>query len=341
MLRIDESQRKLVPLAEGTLASENLLERGDVQELITSSWDESAEELGFPTMRLLGSEIQPHESVANRIDILAFDEEVGVPVIIELKRHKHKLHLLQALSYSAMVWTWDADSLRRIAGPSTDDDLLNSIDNLDEKGTPRTILIAEEYDPEVVLTADWLRRRHDVDIYCFSLSLQRHGDERLVRLQLDYPLRELDEVYRSRHRAAGANGPASLGDQTWESVKEWVEHDWMVPLIDIFRGLKDGDPKRRRFSSMFGNEWGSYNIAFRKAGLRVYIRDRREGDLEHWGQVLPDGEVKSWGSDITRREGITFKMTTWDAVKRFLIDVGREDIARTVDQRQTTNISTE
>jgi hypothetical protein len=166
------------------MAQEKLLERGDIQDLLVRSWDAFVEDLGFPTLRLLGQEIHPHESVSNRIDILGFDEEEGIPVVIELKRDRHKLHLLQALSYAAMVWTWDEEQLKAAAGDDADDDLVNSIENRSDDSSPRIVLIAEDYDPEVILTADWLSAQHGVDIYCFSVWLQRHGTERLVRFQL-------------------------------------------------------------------------------------------------------------------------------------------------------------
>jgi hypothetical protein len=122
---------------------------------------------GLPCPPFLGQEVQPHDSVSNRIDILGFDEDVGVPVVIELKRERDKLHLLQALSYAAMVWTWDEDQLKTVAGEGVDDDLLNSIDNRSTDDTPRIILIAEDYDPEVILTADWLASQHEVDTTAF------------------------------------------------------------------------------------------------------------------------------------------------------------------------------
>jgi hypothetical protein len=148
MLRIDDQDRRLVTLAETTAGQEHLLERGDIQDLLVRSWYPFVAELGFPSLRFLGQEVQPHGSVSNRIDILAFDEDSGVPVIVELKRDRHKLHLLQALSYAAMVWTWDSNMLKSLAGEDADDDLLNSIDNRSEEESPRIILIAEDYDPE-------------------------------------------------------------------------------------------------------------------------------------------------------------------------------------------------
>lgn len=320
MLRIDDQRRQLVPLPSTAMAQERLLERGDIQDLLVRSWEAFVDDLGFPTLRFLGQELVPHESVSNRIDILGFDEDEGVPVVIELKRDRHKLHLLQALSYAAMVWTWDAEALKDVAGQDADDDLINSIENMAEDISPRVVLIAEDYDPEVILTADWLSAQHGVDIYCFSVWMQKHGNDRLVRFQLDYPLREVQDVYRTRTRVRSTR-PAPTG-QTWEDVKQWIDFDWGGWFIDLCRKIKDGQPNRRRFTAMFPDEWGSYYPTFHKDGIKIWILGRRDGDLEHWGEVLPTIEVRPWGSDNSRTQGLSFKLQTRDEAEQFLKAVG-------------------
>lgn len=323
MLRIDDQGRKLVPLLDTNAGQEHLLERGDIQELLVRSWDDFVEELGFPSLRFLGQEVQPHDSVSNRIDILGFDEDAGVPVVIELKRDRHKLHLLQSLTYAAMVWTWDTDQLRALAGEDADEDLLNSIDNRSEDDSPRIILIAEDYDPEVILTADWLVAQHDVDVYCFSLWMQKHGDHRLVRFQLDYPLRELQEVYRARRRTRVATAP---GRQTWDDVKQWIEYDWGPWLIDICRQIKEGQPERRRFSAMFPGEWGSFYMIFQRKEVRIWILGRRDGDLEHWKQNLPSAAVSTWGSASSKTQGLNLKLSSRTEAEDFLKVVGHHGL---------------
>ena len=128
--------------------SERLLERADLQTLIVRSWEAFANEIGFPSLQLIGEEIRPHDSSGDRIDLLAFDEDVGRGVVIELKRDSHKLQLLQALSYAAMVATWDAERFRDAAGPDADEDLLNSIEHFDPSLSPAVMLVAEAFDPE-------------------------------------------------------------------------------------------------------------------------------------------------------------------------------------------------
>lgn len=321
MLRIDEGTKSLVAPREGTLVTEHLLERADFQEMIVRSWKNFITEIGFPSLKFVQKEVMPHDSVGNRIDILAFDEESGRPAIIELKRHRHKLQLLQALSYAAMVWTWDPEQLRSKLGADADEDLLNSIDNLDKEGSPTVILIAEEFDPEVVLTADWLHRQHGLDIYCFSVTIQRFGTDRLMRFQLDYPLRELEEIYKARRRPPqDPRGPTKT--QTWEDIKKWIEYEWGRPFVDLCRRDKDGDPGRRRFTAMFPDQWGSYYLVFQRTGVKVFTHGRKDGDADRWREALPGLEVDEWGSEETRSKGLNFRLLSQDDAERFLSVVG-------------------
>jgi hypothetical protein len=321
MLRIDEATGRLVTPEEGTLKGEGLLERSDVQEMFARSWDGFTAELGFRSLRFVGTEVPPHDSVGNRIDILAFDEDLGRPVVIELKRGSDKLHLLQALSYAAMVWTWDSDRLRKMLPTDADENLINSIDNMDSEVSPAVILVAEAFEPEVIYTADWLHRKHDIDVYCFTLSVHRFSEERWVMLQLDYPQRELEELYRvraaSRRKTEGAT-------QSWEDIKNWITYAWGRELIDLCKRFKDGDPRRRRFSAMFpSGDWGSCHLTFQKQAVSVHTYGRREGDKAHWESALPGISIDEWGSEASQTQGLTWRLTTEEEARTFLKAVGQ------------------
>jgi hypothetical protein len=149
--------------------------------------------------------------------------------------------------------------------------------------------------------------------------MQKHGDHRLVRFQLDYPLRELQEVYRTRRRVRPLSTPTR---QTWDDVKQWIEYDWGAWLIDICRQIKDGQPERRRFSAMFPGEWGSFYMIFQRKGVKVWILGRRDGDLEHWEQSLPTAEVSTWGSDSSKTQGLNLKLSSRTEAEDFLETVG-------------------
>jgi hypothetical protein len=115
----------------------------------------------------LGEEIRPSEVVDDRIDLLAVDTD-GAAVIIELKRGAHKLELLQALAYAALISDWTPARLiaeRSRFSRKSENETEEEVDEfLDEgsntlNGSQRVVLIAEEYDFEVLATAKWLSER--------------------------------------------------------------------------------------------------------------------------------------------------------------------------------------
>jgi hypothetical protein len=109
MLRIDRAKRTMVRLGPKPLATAGILERDDLQQMIHNAPGEFFAELGEQLLPL-GQEIRPSEVVDDRIDFLALDTD-GVAVIIELKRGAHKLQLLQALAYAALISDWTPERL--------------------------------------------------------------------------------------------------------------------------------------------------------------------------------------------------------------------------------------
>jgi RecB family endonuclease NucS len=92
VLRIDKSGKKLTLLSKSALADANHWER-QLQSMICANPDAFCAELD-ERLRIVGQEIRPSESIADRIDILAIDDS-GAAVVIELKRGTHMLDALE------------------------------------------------------------------------------------------------------------------------------------------------------------------------------------------------------------------------------------------------------
>lgn len=322
MLRIDDTSKTLVPPRPGTLKTESLRERQDLQELIVNSWDVVAGELGFPDLRLLGKEIIPHASCADRIDILAFDETDGRPAIIELKRDRSRLHLLQGLSYAGMVDTWTTADYARLLEGNDDEDLRNSIEARDATASPAVILIAEQFEPEVILAANWLHSKHEVDIYCFSLKLFGFGEDLHLTVQRDFPLQGLEDLYRARRQVS-----TQTSKQSWEDVKGWVRFEWGPAMID--RCLSTGgnnSPDKRYFATPFAGAWGSYMFYVNRQGAMARFHSRREGDVEYWQSAIDGASVSTWGNENTA-EGISIPITGAEQLDQFI--AGLESLPET------------
>lgn len=176
MLKVDLSSKKFEKLKETELKQEKILERYDLQKLIVNSWETFKNEIGIPAALFVGEEIKPHETVQDSIDILAFDQDDSSLIVIELKRDKNKFQLLQSLSYAAMISNWDSE--RVLANIQTihqenSNEVKEIIENAEINEEIKIILIFEFYDPEVIITADWLTQQYKMNITAFSISLHK------------------------------------------------------------------------------------------------------------------------------------------------------------------------
>ena len=49
------------------------------------------------------------------------------------------------------------------------------------------MLVAGGFDPRALATVEWLARRHGVEVSCFSVSVLRFGNERLLTVRRESP----------------------------------------------------------------------------------------------------------------------------------------------------------
>lgn len=273
MLKLDPSTKTLVPVSSTTLTQANILERTHLQEAIVQSWDAFISEMGYEELFLVGSEIVPHDSCRDRIDLLAISRD-GTPVVFELKRHRDRLQLLQAISYAAMIAKWDAARFLAALGTKDDEDAeeLRSLLGNDgfELRDPEIVLVAESFDPEVILAAEWLSQ-FGVPISAFAISGVEHRGDTLISIDQRFPLAGVDDVYvRRTHRAAR---PAE--NSSWDDALKSVSFPFAKKAADIFRRRTDGSPQLRQFNSIYsGSPVGRMRIAFKKNYLKVYTVDQ-------------------------------------------------------------------
>ncbi len=325
MLKIDPASRTLIPISSTTLTQAKVLERTDLQQSILHSWEAFCSELGFEELFLVGSELIPHDSCDNRIDILALKRD-GTPVIFELKRHREKLQLLQALSYSAMVARWDASRFaKEIGGRAGEDaDELRSL--LAEEGfalgSPEVVLIAESFDPEVIITADWLGE-FGVPISAFVVLVVEHSGETLISIDQKFPLVGVDDIYVRR----STRSPKGEQTTSWEEAIKDVTFPFATRAVEIFRRRSGGNPQSRDFYSIYaGSPLGRLSIAFRRNYLKVYTQEQSPQAEQTLRSRLGDViAFTKWGSESTKNSGFTFKIESEAQFEQFLRAVGESN----------------
>ena len=290
MLRIDRAGRGLLRLTRRPFAEAGILERSDLQRMIRNAPAEFFSELA-EEMLPLGEEIRPSEVVDDRIDLLAVDRE-GSIAVVELKRGAHKLQLLQALSYAAMIADWEAPRLitaRAQFCQRNENDAEEEIEEfLNEdpstlNANQRVILVAEEYDFEVLVTAKWLAERYKLDIACWRAELAVDGTAEYLSLSCIYPPPELAEAARTR-RGPRERRPSRWSD--WDGALAAISN---AAVVQFYRErLNESWPSRlrRRVLLFDSNGRRRFWMSARARHAYVWQRGRFEGDESFWRSRL-------------------------------------------------------
>jgi hypothetical protein len=161
VLRIDETSKTLVAPQAGGLVTEGSPDREELLALVGASWEAFAQELGLPSLKLLATEPLPG------VDILAFDAQAGRAVVVQVTGDTVEWQLYRALQAAAAVAALDAAQLE-----SVHEALTAAVPG----DSPQLVLIAGAFDPSALSTADWLTRRHGLDISTYAVSLMRFGN---------------------------------------------------------------------------------------------------------------------------------------------------------------------
>ena len=175
MLRIDETSKTLVAPQAGGLVTEGNPDRAELLALLAASWDAFSAELGHPSLRLVAADPVPG------LDILAFDEQAGRTVVVQVTGGVEFGEVGRALAAAAQVASWDAAALSAVH---------ESLSATVPGDSPQVVLIAGGFGAATVATVDWLARRHGVELSCFAVSFLRFGAERLLTVRREFPPRE-------------------------------------------------------------------------------------------------------------------------------------------------------
>ena len=176
MLRIDETSKTLVAPQADAFVADVAPDQSELTELLASSWEAFAGEMGQPHLRFCAHNPAPG------IDMLAFDADSGRVVVVALSGASDEERLMGALHAAAEVASWDAARLEQ-AHP----DLAAAVPG----DSPVIVMVAGgEYDERALATTEWLVRRHGLEVSAFSVTTYRFGSERLLSVRRAFPAGE-------------------------------------------------------------------------------------------------------------------------------------------------------
>jgi hypothetical protein len=287
MLKIDLTNRILEPTLDQTLKDAGLKETADLQELIKRNSKVFFDEIGLDDAVLLGAEVKPApDMVKDRIDLLAVDKN-GMVIVIELKRGSNKLHLLQAISYAAMIADWEEVQFKELV-PTHELDLAEGAKT---NSSQAIVLVADGFDFEVLVTSEWLVRkcRGDLDIRCIRVQVVKDPSTNAEYLDCAqvYPPPEIaEEAVRRRAQNRGESVPPKNEDEVLESTTNKDLHDF----FDSQRKNISFDFKNKSLRFVVGPRV-AWSVTMRKAFASVWQYRRFAGDLDFWRQRLSNKQV--------------------------------------------------
>lgn len=324
MLRIDKSEKKLVRLANSALAEADHWER-QLQAMICASPDSFCEEIG-ESLWVIGQEVRPSDAVPDRIDILAVDD-VGNAVVIELKRGTHKMQLLQAVSYAGMVSRWPADRFIETLAANysqSSDDARAAIE--DHTGSDissvnhvqRILLIAEDFDPALLVAAEWLHENFGVDIRCYRLQLSQESGNDYLTCTCIYPPIEIAALTRG---SVNKRGQTATAWASWDAALEAVENTAVKDFVlaELAKRQESRLPNREVIYRIGGKR--RFWLSCRKKYAYVWQGGRFEGDNDYWKKVLSE---PNHVQQVNEKRGLRFHLTTADDFIAFAKALGNE-----------------
>jgi alkylated DNA nucleotide flippase Atl1 len=204
LFEVDPESREVVEVAPSTFPELKLWERQDLE-----AWVTSAPALAGGDFAVVTSEFDRFDRTSERLDVLgitAIEPGRGRLVVVELKRDGTSTTVdLQAIKYAAYVAAAQFDDVvemhARHHDLGTDAsrafllDLLGGSEDeppvIDD--TPRIVLVAGDYRPEVTTTVLWLADSYEMDIRCVRLQPFAVGGRILVHSETIIPLPEAEQ----------------------------------------------------------------------------------------------------------------------------------------------------
>lgn len=284
MLKINRENRALEPIPNKSLTEAGIKERADLQGLIQNNSKAFFDEIDLQNAVLLGAEVKPSGIVGDRIDLLALADD-GTVIVIELKRGSDKLHLLQGISYAAMISKWTTEQFVELN--------LNRELELDEgakiNSAQRIVLVADAFEYEVLVTAEWLFETFGLDILCIRLEVATDHDAEYLICEQVYPAPALEDQARPRGKN-GTNRREIPPPQNTDEIIASITNAAVAAFFEEQRTKVHFDEKNKSLKYVVASriEW---SVTIRKLFASVWQYRRFSGDLEFWQQRLSNPET--------------------------------------------------
>ena len=320
MLRIERQQKCFTRLEQPKLVEVSITERYDLQEFIFNSPEQFFAEIG-QDLFVIGKEINPSELTQDRIDLLALDP-AGRAVIVELKRGNDKLQLLQAIAYAGMIAKWKPeDFLSRLNAERQEKLATNFLTVRTEEinREQRLILIAEAYDYEVLVGAEWLHDNFEISVLCCRIALSSDPISKSEYLSCTpvFPAPEL--ALQAVPKRRGSTQGVAWAD--WNTALANVSNRAMAEYYksQVEAGREGNLPDRCLMYRVEGKR--RWYLSVRDKWAYGWQDGRFEGDINFWSKRLSN---KQSVKEVQERTSLSFCPSTAEDFAAFHSAVTQE-----------------
>ncbi len=218
---VNQDSEELEHLPEQEFTELDILEREHLQE-----WAIEEPRILGEDLLVITSEYSKFADLRERLDIMAIDP-AGKLVVAELKRDRaDQTTDLQAIKYASYCATLTAEDIQKdyrdFWNDRQDDDLspedvgeefvdflnqtvIDDVPYMDEgwgnfelDDTPRILLVAGSFGPEITSPVMWLIEEYDIDITCTRIEAYKHRDRVVLNSQQVIPIPEAEEYLTKR-----------------------------------------------------------------------------------------------------------------------------------------------
>jgi hypothetical protein len=232
------------------------------------------------------------------------------------------MHLLQALSYAGMLSKLDSarfiERVAQFAHKSASeieeilDDFVEGLSAAINK-SQRIVLIAEDFDYSVLITAEWLYEKYNVDVRCYRLRLSGDQAAEFLTCERVYPPAELTE------QATRARRPRTEGETRYKNWDEALASIANKDIVDFFKQeLANGRRGylTRRVLNWYQDGHRRFWVVARKNYAYGWQIGRFDDDVEFWRSKLggADADVAVVGRHHNR---VRFRLRTAEQISAF------------------------
>ena len=351
MYRIGSDKKRIKKIPESSFADLGVKERDHLQEWIANEPDVLGEEL-----LIIQKEFADFSGTNERLDLLALDKD-GTLVIIENKLDDSGKDVTwQALKYASYCSTLSEEQIREIyqefltkennEEAKAEEKISKFYDykdiSLNKSATPRIILIAGDFRPEVTSTVLWLSNNFGVRLQCFKATAYSLDEGQFIHFEQiiptqgaeDYTIRMAEKTQNDINSQAKKSRESKMRRAFWEKLIEA-----MSKKTDLFQNTSPGQGIDTWITAGSGVDRLGFNFVVTQTYGKVELNIHRE-DWEESKRIFEELQKKkeqiasrferplSWKPSESRGDcriasqvtGNVINEDRWDGMIEFMTD---------------------